>query len=188
MQKNYKKYALIGTSCVGKTTLLQELERELKKNFPRRKTVTVPEAARLYFGAYKTKNPFSYNSQRNVQKLAHQLELYAQSLLPSYILTDRSVLDAGVYLHAMGDKAGSKKLLYGVRELIESYDYVFILDPKGVPYKTDGVRKETSTTRNRFHQSFLALVPQYTNRWKIISGTPKKRLQQMLKVIYTSTH
>ncbi len=45
------KIAFIGTSCVGKTTLLEEVSRRLSGNS---KIAKVPEAARAYFTANPT--------------------------------------------------------------------------------------------------------------------------------------
>lgn len=54
MQRASRKFALIGTSCVGKTTLLHELNGLLNKKYKNKIILTVPEAAREYFEKKKS--------------------------------------------------------------------------------------------------------------------------------------
>ena len=187
MQRSYKKFALIGTSCTGKTTLIKDLSLLLKKEYAKKDIAVVPEAARLYFGAFQVKNPFSYKHQRNVQLLARQLEIYTQEHFGDIVLTDRSVVDAIAYVWAMGDRKGAKRLIKLMEDWFESYDHIFLLDPAGISYKTDKVRKESAKTRDKFHKAFLTVLPHLSSSWKLISGSKNRRLQTMLKIIYRSS-
>lgn len=183
MQRNYKKFALVGTSCVGKTTLLHELSKTLVKKYPQKKVVTVPEAARLYFALVKSKNPFSFYEQRNVQALAKELENHMTTLNPHIILTDRSVIDAVAYLQAMGKHTASAKLTQYAKDWLKTYDHLFLLDPADIVYAKDKIRKESQKTRSAFHSSFLSVLPKSKVSWTLISGTKKKRLAHMLEII-----
>src|SRR5476651_750317 len=100
-EKEPRKIALVGTSSVGKTTVLEHLKRRYVKDPT---VVFVEEAARKFFGdnpnvAY----PFFEHSQRQVQSLALQNEEVAHLGNPRVIICDRSVIDAVAYVRAQGD-------------------------------------------------------------------------------------
>ncbi|MEK7071107.1 MAG: ATP-binding protein [Patescibacteria group bacterium] len=186
MQRKYRKYALIGTSCTGKTALLKDLVSHLEEKYLGEKILAVPEAARLYFKIVKTKQPFSYQHQVKVQSLAQELEKQTRINKPRIVLTDRSVIDAVAYVHSTGDQKGTNKLIKKARSWVKTYTHLFLLDPKGVPYATDQVRKESKKTRQAFHESFLHVLPKLSVNWTLISGTKEQRLKKILKLIYTS--
>lgn len=185
-EKKYKKYALIGTSSTGKTTLATKLFKEIKDRYKKKHVVLIPEVARLYFTIFKTKTPFAYEHQSNIQSLVKELETLALETNPEVILSDRSVIDAAAYVHSTGDKKGAQKLLSKAEEWIKTYDHIFLLDPVGVSFTHDKIRKEDLETRNKFHESFMMILPTLTSRWTLITGSKKKRLQTMSDIIYTS--
>ncbi len=185
-EKKYKKYALIGTSSTGKTTLLNKLFHEVKRKYGKKHVVVVPEVARLYFTIFKTNTPFAYEHQSKIQSLVKELETMALAIKPEIILSDRSVIDAAAYVHSTGDMKGAKKLLTNAKGWIQTYDHIFLLDPVGVSFTQDKIRKEDFKTRAKFHDSFVNILPQLTSKWTLITGTKKKRLQTMFDIIYTS--
>lgn len=180
---NTKKYALIGTSCVGKTTLVIALAKTLKKELPGIGVEIVEEAGRIYFTHNPTNEPFTYLHQRQVQTLQKLLEQIAYFKNPHIILTDRSVLDAVAYLKTMGANGHAKNLLIKEKEWLGSYNYFFLLDPKGVPYKTDNIRTEKKSTREAFHKTFTQILAKLKLPHQLISGTEQKRVKTMLKII-----
>lgn len=177
------KFALVGTSCVGKTTLALRLQDFLVKSFPSKKIAVVPEAARIYFTNRKTIKPFSYFHQSRIQNLAKHLE-ESINKKANLILCDRSVIDAAVYVATMGDKNGARKLLKKVDDWILTYKHFFLLDPKNIPYKTDDIRKEKKETREAFHKMFLDVFTSLKLPYTLISGCWEKRLEEMSKIIY----
>jgi len=180
-----KKFALIGTSCVGKTTLLFELERLLKKKYKRKKIMIVPEAARYYFEKRKTLKPFSYMHQRNIQEIARDFEERVEKQNPDIIICDRSVLDAVAYVKTMGTKEKTKKLLSKERKWLATYRHFFLLNPEGIRYEMDFIRKEDSETREAFHVSFLSLLQHLNLPYTLVSGNGKQRLKKIEKIIST---
>lgn len=178
------KFALVGTSCVGKTTLLEKLEEELKTMFPRKTIVTVEEAARLYFSTHKAKNPFSFFHQTRIQNLVHKQEQQIMKKNPDLVISDRSVIDAIVYIGAMGDRLRTKKLLKKMRHWIATYTHFFLLDPKHIPYQTDNIRKEKRDLRGKFHDAFLYFFSSSHLPYSIISDkTIDERLSKIIKTI-----
>lgn len=187
MLKTHKKYALIGTSCVGKTTLLVRLHNELKKSNPTVRVAVVEEAARSYFSRIKVrKTNFLSLHQQRIQHIAHSLEKEAHQKDPDIILTDRSVLDAVVYTKAVGDIKGAYKLLKKAAGWLPTYTHLFLLDPTGIHYKTDDIRKENKNTREHFHQTFLDVLASLSYPYSIISGNKKTRVDKMISIIHNS--
>lgn len=180
-----KKFALIGTSCVGKTTILNLLPKKLQEVFPNKKIVVVEEAARLYFSMRKTKNPFSHHHQKNIQFLAKKLERKTLKQFPDIVICDRSVIDAIAYRHAVSKM--DKKLQFLIKRIkpwLSSYHHFFLLDPNGVPYKTDNIRQESLNTRMHFHDSFVSVLSMLPISYTLISDlTVEKRVQSIVRII-----
>lgn len=187
MQRQFKKFALIGTSCVGKTTLLLELEKNLLKKYSDKKIISVQEAARHYFEKRKVRNPFSYFNQYNIQTLAIDFEKEAQLQKPDIIICDRSVLDAFVYIKTMGTQKEAEKLLKRIKNWLTSYDHFFLLDPQGVSYQTDQIRRENMNVRKAFHNSFSSTLLDLLLPYTLISGNQKQRGNRMMDIISALT-
>lgn len=179
-----KKYAFIGTSCIGKTTLINELKKIAPQKFPEEKIAFVPEAARMYFSANTiTKNRFSYEHQKNIMMLVKQLE-HAVPKNTDIIFCDRSILDAPSYLAATKNKLVAQNLLKEFQKWIKTYTHFFILDPSNIPYKRDTIRTESKKTRTQFHNSFLRIVPQVTKHYSLLSGNVNQRIEKVFSVLY----
>lgn len=173
------KVAFVGTSCVGKSTLLGACHEQLVSQ-----TVVVEEAAREFF----TANPevaerFAVEAQERVQNLALQKEITAHKrageLGRAVILCDRSVLDAPVYVHSQGDKLGAEKLLDKVQPWLPSYNQIYLLDPADVPYAIDTIRVEDESTRQLFHDAFLDFFTQHEIPFRLLSGSVEIRVNQV---------
>lgn len=181
MSKKTKKFALIGTSSVGKTTLLKKLEKKLTAS--KKSIVFVQEAARYYFERKNVRKPFSSKNQSNIQKLAKRFEKKAHKENPDIIICDRSVLDAVAYVRTFDKTDEWKKLLEKVSDWLKTYDHFFLLDPEGVSYKTDKIRKEEKKIRSAFHKSFVELLSELKLPYTLISGDKKERVEKMLDII-----
>lgn len=186
MKKQYKKFALIGTSCVGKTTLLFQLEKSLQDTYKEKLLAVVPEAARYYFENKNAKNPFLYFHQKRIQNLAKRLEQQAEKVKPDIIICDRSVVDAIAYIKALGSQNEIDKLIDNSRIWLNSYTHFFLLDPIGVNYKKDLTRREEEKTRNKFHIAFIDILHNLVLPHTLISGTEQERLNKVKYII--STH
>ena len=183
IKKTYKKFALIGTSSVGKTTLITILQKELSKKYKDKTILISEEAARYYFSKKKVRKPFSFKNQKNVQNLAKKFEKKLQDNGTDLIISDRSVLDAVAYVHATGDEKGAEKLYKRMDKWLETYDHLFLLDPKGVDYQVDDVRREDERTRNKFHLSFVKILGSSDLPYSLINGDKKQRVNKMVKII-----
>lgn len=185
MQERFdiKKVAFVGTSCIGKTTLIEELQ----KTYGNDNTIAyVPEAARVFFtqNILPEEERFTAGTQGQVQDLAllNEQQAHAHPEV-RVILCDRSVIDAVVYTKAHGDEEGSESLLRKVEYWLPTYNKFLLLDPTDIPYQTDDVRKEDASTRERFHQAFLDFFSEQNLPFEILSGTPEKRIQRVKEIL-----
>lgn len=180
------KLAFVGTSSVGKTTLL-EYYRKNYAGIP--DVVFVEEAARTYFSRYPSmpvSQRFAEHAQGQVQDLAIEAEQLAHNSGARLIFCDRSVLDAVAYVRSTGDRKGADKLLRKVEGWIPTYTELFLLDPVGIPFANDEVRQEDHDTRQRFHEAFIDLFESEGIVYELLSGTQRSRIQRVDQVIKSS--
>lgn len=140
-----EKYVITGGPCVGKTTLVEALEK--------RGYVVVPEAARQIIQEeqkkfdgilpWKSQEYFFLFQQLVVKR---QLDLEA-SVEDRCCFLDRSIVDGVAYCHLAALVAPEE---LGVQVQHHRYDSVFLLDR--LPYKQDAERKEDEATAQRIHE------------------------------------
>lgn len=176
-KEGVRKFAFVGTSCIGKTTILDHYRQRYSDN---PNVVFVEEAARVFF----TENPsitdrFSVEAQGQVQALALQNEQVAHSSGATVIFCDRSVIDAVAYVRANGDKEGSEELLQRVTFWLPTYHKFLLLDPADIPYATDDIRQEDEVTRQQFHSAFVELFEEKQIPYELLSGTVDERMARI---------
>jgi nicotinamide riboside kinase len=176
------KIAFVGTSCIGKTALLEVFSQR------RAETPTIaiiPEAARDFFLATTVEDRFSADTQGRIQALALQREQEAHSNGADIILCDRSVIDAVVYTEAHGDPEGAVALLERVEFWLPTYNSFLLLDPADIPYQTDDVRTESAAKRQEFHEAFLVFFKKTGIPYQLLSGTIDERVATIEALLNT---
>lgn len=179
-QESTRKIALVGTSHIGKTPILEE--------FAIRATsiAIVPEAARDFFKAHpeiQGDDRFKKSPQEQIQYSAFLREHHSLGENPQIILCDRSVLDAVVYVRATGDRAGSDELLERVRFWLPTYDKFLLLDPAGVPYEKDEIRQEEVEMREKFHDAFLEFFEETGIPFELLSGSLEDKIKRVDEIL-----
>jgi nicotinamide riboside kinase len=171
----------VGAGCVGKTTLLQACQAK----YGNLKGVEfVPEAARVFF----TDNPMSeeerflVQAQGQIQAMAIAAQSQASST-NKLVFADRACLDAAVYVAANGDEAGGLELLDRARPWLPMYLRIFLLDPEGIPFEQDEVRKEAEEVRQRFHHAFANFFQDNSVPYALLSGSLEERMRQVDDVV-----
>ena len=170
-----KKIALIGTSCVGKTSVANEM----KKIFGEERILD--EGAREYFERVKPSKRFTLEHQKEIQDFVIRKEKNLSN--KDVLICDRSIICPVIYTRANGDKKGSEFLHERVIDWIPTYSKLFLLDPYGVPYKKDSVRNEEESFRMRVHDEYVAFLREKDIQYTLINGTLKNRVFQIEKII-----
>ncbi len=176
-----KKFAFVGTSCTGKTSLIEHFKNTYSGN---QSVVFIPEAARIFF----TQNPqiadrFSVTVQGAVQALTLKNEQEAHQSGVKIILCDRAVIDAIVYVSSQGDTKGASELLKKVEFWLPTYSKFFLLDPADIPYETDDIRQETPETRQKLHDAFLNFFEETGIPYELLSGTIEERIRKVKRIL-----
>lgn len=169
-----KKIALIGTSCVGKTSILDELKSVFRDH------VFINEVAREYFLRQKSKNRFSFQDQKNIQDLAIRTE---KNMTGKIIICDRSVICPIIYTNAAGDVSGGRELFSRIKDWVPTYTQLLLLDPSEVPYKKDTVRNEDNLFRMKVHSEYLVFLAEKKIQYTLITGTRPERIAKITKII-----
>lgn len=181
MRKNKIKVAFVGTSSVGKTSLLWEYKKRMKNN---PSVAFVHEVARDFFKDNPTvKKRFAKDAQEKIQTLMLKREKKAHVSGAKIILCDRSVIDAVVYVRSTGDIEGANELLEKVRFWLPTYHKFFLLDPADVLYEKDDVRQEDEKVRQAFHNAFLEFFKESQIPYELLSGNIKERSAGVDKVL-----
>ena len=172
-----RKIALVGTCCVGKTTLLDFYTED-------QDVAISEEAARVFF----TINPdvpdrFSVDVQGQIQAMAMSNEKQASTDGVRALICDRSVLDAVVYTYARGNKEGARALFTKVEFWLPTYHKFLLLDPRDVPYQTDDVRREDEETRQQLHDAYIEFFEANRIVYELLSGTVKQRMERINQIL-----
>jgi nicotinamide riboside kinase len=175
-----RKVAFIGSSCVGKTALLEVCKTTYAGCA---EVVFVEEAARDFFRENRVKDRFSAAAQGKIQMMALARERRAHASGAAAIVCDRSVLDAVVYTYARGDAVGAMKLLDRVRFWLPTYQSLLLLDPRDIAYQTDAVRTESVAVRQQFHEAFIGFFDETGIPYRLLSGTIARRMAQVDDII-----
>ena len=167
------KIGFCGTQSVGKTTLVNELQK--LKEFKNYKTTTERSKYLRDLGI-----PLNTDSTLKGQTIF--LAERAAELMNENIITDRTVIDViaftllsqSIPLHL------SEAFERYASNLISEYDYIFYVSPKGVKIEDNGVREIDSKYRNKIdkkiHHLLLKYKPQINNLVRI-EGSNEERIK-----------
>lgn len=171
------KIAFIGTSSVGKSTIYEWCRREIADSG----CAVIDEAATIYFGAHNVPEElrFTEETQSEIQSLAigAELTLFAEATRRGleFAFLDRCALDAPVYVRSTGDMEGSNRLYTRMRPFLSTYSRLYLLDPSGVPFQQNDIRREGEAQRNLIHETYLEFLAEKGIKYELLSGTEKKR-------------
>ena len=177
------KYAFVGAASTGKTTIFEALREEFKVN---PSIIFIEESGRPYFESRPNLPEnviFSPPVQKELQEIILGKEKDAMQQNPEVIICDRSVLDSPAHLYAMGNKEGAEELLKNAELWLSTYKLILLLDPEGVPFEQDHVRRESENTRDKIHQGFLDFFARYKIPYELLSGTKEERIERVKQLI-----
>jgi nicotinamide riboside kinase len=172
--------ALIGTSCVGKTTVIEAV----KDLYPNDGQITVlEEQARNYFEAHPEITGYTEASvQGQLMGLILAAEDQAIIRQPKVIVSDRAPICAPVYTAAGGDSESAEALYRLQKPRLPMYR-MLLLDTIGVPYKVDSVRQREGMDRQAVHEKYISFLGEHNVRYELVGGTLEDRINRVKTVI-----
>lgn len=173
------KIGFCGTMSVGKSTLVNELQK-------------LPQFEGYHFATERSKYlrdlgiPLNTDSTLKGQTIF--LAERCTELLYDNLITDRTVIDVMSFtLNASSIFHNDKHRFENYAKLlISEYDYIFYVSPKGVEIENNGVRETDPHYRERIDETIKYIINSYKpliNRYKEISGTTEERIKQILETI-----
>tara|TARA_B110000444_G_scaffold195466_1_gene185963 strand:- start:415 stop:942 length:528 start_codon:yes stop_codon:yes gene_type:complete len=173
------KIGFCGTMSVGKTTLVNEL-----KKLPEFKDYTF----RTERSKYLKEMGIPLNTDSTIKGQTVFLAERASELIQENIITDRTVIDVMAFTKC------SKSIPYWVKLdfcsyahwLLDEYDYIFYVSPKGVKIEDNGVRETDLEYRNLIDSTILELVDSHQPSliFHKIEGTMEERIISIKETLF----
>ena len=173
------KIGFCGTMSVGKTTLVNEL-----KKLPEFKDYTF----RTERSKYLKEMGIPLNTDSTIKGQTIFLAERTSELMQENIITDRTVIDVMAFTKC------SKSIPYWVKLdfcklaqwLLDEYDYIFYVSPKGVEIEDNGVRETDLDYRNLIDETILDLINDYSHSVSVytIEGTMEERITSIKETLF----
>ena len=165
-----------GTMSVGKTTLVNAL-----KELPEFKDYTFRTERSKYL--MEMGIPLNTDSTYKGQ-LIFTAERAAE-LMQEKIITDRTVIDVMAFSNLSTSMKEHEKfyLSSALMPLINEYDVLFYVSPKGVEIEDNGVRETDANYRMAIDREIKSIIGMHKSSTIVISGTVEERIKQVKNAV-----
>ena len=171
------KIGFCGTMSVGKTTLVNAFKE-------------LPEFKNYKFRTERSKYLMEMGIPLNTDStLKGQLVFAAErasELMQENIITDRTIIDVMAFANLSKSMKKHEKfyLTAALYYLIDDYDLLFYVSPKGVEIENNGVRETDSNYRDAIDREIRSIIQMHkAYDTVIIEGTVEKRIEQVKNAV-----
>jgi nicotinamide riboside kinase len=175
------KVGFCGTKSVGKTTLVNALKE-------------LPEFTDYQFKTERSKYlrdlGIPLNTDSTVKGQFVFLAERASELFHSNVITDRTVIDVMAFTRLAESIPYyiADEICQAASHLINEYDYIFYISPKGVEIEDNGVRTTDAKYRDEIDKEIKNLLNKYSHRnQKIVklTGSVEERIQKVKQTLFS---
>jgi len=167
------KITIIGAHGVGKTTLSNELAKEL--NLPKIHDVVVE--------AFKKGFEINENTPPETQFWLFSRQLEEERLTDNFV-ADKCLMDYSVYADIIFEDDRLKSLLSEMVKKNINYDYIFYL-PIEFEIEDDGIRSLDIDFQRKVDERYKKLLDDWQIKYSTLSGSVEDRLNLALSKIKT---
>jgi nicotinamide riboside kinase len=173
------KIGFCGTMSVGKTTLVNAL-----KDLPEFKDYI----SRTERSKYLMEMGIPLNTDSTLKGQLVFAAERATELMQENIITDRTIIDVLAFAKLSTSMSEGEKFYLGatIQPLMDEYDILFYVSPKGVKIEDNGVRETDAKYRMAIDKEIRSIIQMHKNK-KImtISGTTEERIKQVKQAIFS---
>jgi nicotinamide riboside kinase len=173
------KIGFCGTMSVGKTTLVNAL-----KDLPEFKDYV----SRTERSKYLMEMGIPLNTDSTLKGQLVFAAERATELMQEKIITDRTIIDVLAFAKLSTSMTDGEKFYLGatIQPLMNEYDILFYVSPKGVEIEDNGVRETDAEYRMAIDKEIKSIIQMHGNKKVItISGTTEERIKQVKQAIFS---
>ena len=171
------KIGFCGTMSVGKTTLVNELKKLSKfKDY----------TFRTERSKYLMEMGIPLNTDSTLKGQLVFAAERASELMQEKIITDRTIIDVIAFANLSKSMKKHEKHFLGatIQPLINEYNILFYVSPKGVKIEDNGVRETNAEYRMAIDEEIKSIIQMHGNSKIItIKGTIKERIEQIKNTV-----
>ena len=170
------KIGFCGTMSVGKTTLVNAL-----KNLPEFKDYTF----RTERSKYLMEMGIPLNTDSTLKGQLVFAAERASELMQEKIITDRTIVDVMAFANLSKSMEAHEKhyLTSTLYYLINEYDILFYVSPKGVKIEDNGVRETDAKYRIAIDKEIKSITQMFRGNTITIKGTIEERIEQVKSAV-----